>query len=206
MGHVLSMRAVGNAVLRHERGLTQAVKSQQEGKIPSLTIRGIQSSQSNKQRPVHEKAAEDERQLHAMQIAQRDRLAAASARYVAVPIDLTELCHARWNTLPVSQEPQLMLELVWFPDVIVIQKAEPLAAGMISAEIDGVCLARQRLIKHTEARISWQARAVHPWRVGYHKEFKVAHCLCEHRRDSLGQVSAAGNGRYDDRYEGRRLS
>jgi hypothetical protein len=155
MGHVLSMRAVGNAVLRHERGLTQAVNSQQEGKIPSLTIRGIQSSQRNKQRPVHEKAAEDERELPAMQIAQRDRLAAALACHVAISIDPTELCQARWNTLPVSQEAQLMLELVWFPDVIVIQKGEPLAAGMISAEIDGVCLARQRLIKHTEPRISW---------------------------------------------------
>jgi hypothetical protein len=149
MGHVLSMRAVGNAVLRHERGLTQAVKSQQEGKISSLTIRGIQSSQSNKQRPVHEKAAENERELPAKQIAQRDRLAAASARHVAVSIDPTELCHARWNTLPVSQEPQLMLELVWFPDVIVIQTGEPLAASMIRAEIDGIRLARQRLIKHT---------------------------------------------------------
>jgi hypothetical protein len=125
------------------------VKSQQEGEIASLTIRGIQSSQGNKQRPVHEKAAPIVRELPAEQIAQRDGLTAACGRCAAVSIDPTELCQARWEPLPVPQELKLTLELVWLPDVIVIQKGEPLAASMIRAEIDSIRLARQRLIKHT---------------------------------------------------------
>jgi hypothetical protein len=130
------------------------VKAQEEHKISSLTIRGIKSTQSNKKRPIHEKGAPIVRELSAMQIAQRDRLAAASVCNIAISIYPTELCETRRNTLPVSQDVQLALELVWLPDVIVIQKGEPLPASMISTEIDGIGLAGQWLIKNTQAGIT----------------------------------------------------